>query len=412
MRYASSMSATRITRIALAAGLTLAAAACSSDESPTGGNAGSGGSPAGGTAGTASAGGTSGGAGSSAGGTAGTATGGMSGNAGTFSGGSSAGGTASGGGTGLSGKYPGDQGIGDDPAVIFHSDFESDMMGWTSYTQNAQRLAVVDDGATAHAGSKYLRANITRTMLEADQYISAQARFEFPERVDTMYWRFHTRFVGDTAVPHHWVRAAAGNASFNSDGLAGMVPGGDQGFWYDLDANDNGSFNFYVYWHEMRSWMCNDGSTDPGCAGYNGPSSNQYWGNSFNPANQTPFVRDQWFCVEIMTRANTPGQPDGELAFWIDDALVGEYKPGTPRGRWLRDAFRSHGQYFIDEQGFDGFNFRTSADVGLKAITLDAYYEKGTLDRKESNGVTVPEAQITWYDDVVVATERIGCRID
>ncbi|MGE3669353.1 MAG: hypothetical protein AB7K71_06815 [Polyangiaceae bacterium] len=390
----------------------LAAIGCGDDSSTVSGGNGGSGASSGATGGTTNGG----NAGSAANGGSGNAGGGGAGGSGA--GGSGAGGSGNSGGSGASGgasaglsaQYPGDVGIESDSDVIFHSDFESDMAGWTSFTQNTQRLHVVDDAAAANAGSKFLEANVTRTMLASQQYISAQARFEFPAREEQMYWRFYTQYVGDTAVPHHWVRVAAGNPGFSSDGLAAVVPGGNEGFWFDLDAKDNGSFSFYAYWHEMRSWECNDGSTDPGCAGYNGPSATPYYGNNFNPADQSEFPRDQWFCVEIYTKANTPGSYDGELALYVDNALVGEYRTGTPRGRWLRDNFYSHGQYFQDEQAFEGFNFRTSADVGLKAVTLDAYYEKGTLDAKEQNGITVPEAQITRYDDVVVARSRIGCR--
>src|SRR5438445_394380 len=58
------------------------------------------------------------------------------------------------GGAGLSSKYPNDQNIGSDPAVIFHSDFENDLSGWSAYTQDVSRISVPHDAATAHAGSK------------------------------------------------------------------------------------------------------------------------------------------------------------------------------------------------------------------------------------------------------------------
>ena len=134
-----------------------------------------------------------------------------------------------------------------------------------------------------------------------------------------------------------------------------------------------------------------------------------YFQNYFTPAGQSPFARDAWFCLEVFTKANTVGQSDGELALYVNDALAGEYKPGVPRGRWLRDNFYSWGQYFEDVQAFEGFDFRSSADVLLKRITLDAYYQKDTLDELAAT-TPVPEAQVILYDDVVVATERIGCR--
>jgi hypothetical protein len=208
-------------------------------------------------------------------------------------------------------------------------------------------------------------------------------------------------------VPHHWVRIGAGDPTYASDGLANTVPPGDRGFWFDLDVRRDLTFNFYVYWYKMHSGRCNDGSAVPGCAGDQGTT--YYYGNNFTPAGQTGFMRDTWFCLEVFSKANTVGQTNGELALYLNDRLVGEYKPGTPRGRWLRDNFYSWGPYFQDVQAFEGFDFRSSADVLLKRITLDAYYEKGTLDALAMT-TTVPEAQVILYDDVVVATQRIGCR--
>jgi len=358
--------------------LVLAVAACGSNAGGTGGTGGGG-----------AAGGTGGGA---AGGTGGGATGGAGANGGT-------------GGAGgfISTQYPRDVGIAADARVLFASDFENGLTGWTRYTNNTDQIAVLTDATLAHAGSKYLRAQVTRAQLASTANISANAQYDFARRVPEVYWRFHTRFVGQTASPHHWVRVGAGTPSYQSDGLANTVPPGNQGFWFDLDASQTKTFAFYVYWYKMRSGRCNDGSATPGCAGDQGTT--YYYGNNFNPAGQTAFAADSWFCLEIRTKANTVGQSDGELTLWKDDALVGEYKPGTPRGRWLRDNFYSWGQYFIDEQAFEGFDFRSDADVLLKRVTLDAYYQVDTLP------ASAPEAQVILYDDVVVATSRIGCRV-
>jgi hypothetical protein len=97
-----------------------------------------------------------------------------------------------------------------------------------------------------------------------------------------------------------------------------------------------------------------------------------------------------------------------ELALWKDDELVGEYAPGRPRGRWLRDNFYTWGEYYEDEQAFDGFDFRSSEDVLVKRFTLDAYYQEDTLNDYAME-LPVPEAQIILYDDVVIAEQRIGC---
>jgi hypothetical protein len=159
----------------------------------------------------------------------------------------------------------------------------------------------------------------------------------------------------------------------------------------------------------MRSGRCNDGSATAGCEGDQG--NTYYYGNNFTPAEQTPFERDAWFCLEVMVKANTVGESDGELALWKDDALVGEYEPGSPRGRWLRDNFFTFGQYYRDEQAFEGFDFRSSEDVLLKRFTLDAYYQEDTLDDYAME-LPTPEAQVILYDDVVIAEERVGCMTD
>jgi hypothetical protein len=62
-----------------------------------------------------------------------------------------------------------------------------------------------------------------------------------------------------------------------------------------------------------------------------------------------------------------------------------------------------------------GFDFRSSDDVRFKLVVLDAYYERGSFASKkaalEEKGLTVSDEQTICYDDVVVATERIGCRV-
>src|SRR5690606_12090801 len=157
------------------------------------------------------------------------------------------------------------------------------------------------------------------------------------------------------------------------------------------------------------------GSATPGCAGDQGTT--YYYGNVFQPREQTPYPRDAWFCIEIDARANTVGQTDGSLAFFIDDELVGDYGPGRPIGTWLRATFHEGGCEFSACTGAEpcgGFDFRTSGGVRFKQIFLGAYYQRDTYAAKrealEARGLTVSDAQTILYDDVVVATERIGCR--
>ncbi len=314
----------------------------------------------------------------------------------------------------LSERYPGDVGMASDPAVIFFDDFESGWGRWDRPTADTRYLTVENDAAGANAGDRYLRSTVTTADLAENMYISASPRVAF-DRVDELWWRFHARFPEMAPNPHHWVRTAAGNPSWDRSGLANTVPGGGEGFWFDFDPNLDDQFNFYVYWYNMRSGRCNDGSATPGCAGDQGTT--YYYGNVFRPPAQPGFPRDRWFCVEIHARANTVGASDGALGFWVDDVLVGDYRQGTPNGTWLRAQFHTDGCDFsacTDPAPFEGFDFRSSGDVGFKAIYLDAYYERDSSARRrarlEERGLTVSDNQTILYDDVVVATERIGCR--
>ena len=298
--------------------------------------------------------------------------------------------------------------------MLFHDDFESGWGRWDAPRADTRYLHLEDDSARAHAGRGYLRSTVTRADLVETMYISSAARVNH-ERVDEAYWRFYVRFPVVAPNPHHWVRFAAGTEEWNSSGLANTRPSGDDGFWFDFDSGVDDVFNFYVYWHAMRSGRCNDGTAVPGCAGDQG--NTYYYGNVLQPPDQTPFPRDRWFCIEIHGRANTVGSEDGALAFWIDDEPVGDYRPGTPVGTWLRDRFHTGGCSFsacTEPEPFEGFDFRTSDDVRFKTFVLDAYYERDSSERRrtemEERGLTVSDEYTILYDDVVIATERIGCR--
>lgn len=315
----------------------------------------------------------------------------------------------------LAASYPGDDGLADDPAVLFFDDFEAGWGRWSAPSEDTAYLTLESDEALANSGTGYLRSTVTFDDLADDQYISSSTRADFPRRVDTVYWRFYARFPNVAPNPHHWIRMAAGTESWASSGLANTVPPGDEGFWFDFDISNENLFNFYVYWHQMRSGRCNDGSTTPGCEGDQGTT--YHYGNVFRPNDQTPYPRDEWFCIEIGAGANTVGQSDGWLEFYIDDQLVGRYAPGEPDGTWLRATFHEDGCNFsacTEPAPFEGFDFRISDDVRFKQIFMDAYYERDSAARKRDalveRGLTVSEEQTILYDDVVVATERIGCR--
>jgi hypothetical protein len=318
--------------------------------------------------------------------------------------------------TNLSQKYLNDIGISADPSVLFSSDFENNLAGWSNVSwadpglsSLSELMTVKNSAPEANGGSKYLESKVTKTQLKSNggsyQNISAQIQHKLAQPSDIIFVRFYTRYVGLTEMPHHWIRVGAGNSA---GGQANVVPKGDSSFWFDLDIDDSDNFNFYAYWYKMKSGRCEDGSATPGCAGDQGTT--YYYGNTFKPANQSTFARDKWMCVEFMAKANSLGNNDGELALWKDNKLVGEYKTGTPIGHWRRDSFLTFGQWYnpgtFGSHPFEGFNFRSSTNVKFTYLSVDAYYQRNT-----TTNANAPEAQTIDYDDFVIANQRIGCKV-
>ena len=320
----------------------------------------------------------------------------------------------------LSAQYPRDQGMAADDSVLFFDDFENGWGRWDWPQRNTEYLTLENDVSGAHSGNRYLRSTVSEADLEADSdtYISSSTGKTFDKKSDVLYVRFYAKFVGLAPSPGHWVRFAARADGWNSSGLANTVPPGDKGFWFDLDATRKDDFMFYAYWYRMRSGRCNDGTAVPGCAGDQGRT--YYYGNVFHPSGQSPFPRDQWVCIEVKAKANTVGQSDGELALWVDDQLVEHYRPGGPRGSWLRAKFFSEGDCHYsacpEPAPFEGFDFRSSDPVRFGQLFLDAYNELASFRSKlqylRDQGLTPSATQTILYDDVVAATRRIGCRVD
>lgn len=126
--------------------------------------------------------------------------------------------------------------------------------------------------------------------------------------------------------------------------------------WGDWGKNPPpGRWNFYSYWHEMKA--SGDG---------------KYWGNSFAVPEAPVIARGQWICVEFMLQHNTPGQPDGEHAFWIDGKLLGHWK---------------------------GINWRKTPGLKANALTLESY----VTDRWTKN-----ETNVVSFDNLVIARSYVG----
>ena len=312
----------------------------------------------------------------------------------------------------LSQQYPGDQWDLSNPAFIHTSNFESGETTMTVGSYTGDSFEVVADSSSANSGDRSLKFSFTLTDLEEEGAASVKASAFFTADNPVFYVRYYMRYTDGTARPHHGNGFRMHSPGNDPGGTAGILPSGDERFNARIDLDGEGRNFFYTYWHEMRSGRCNDGSVTPGCDGDQGTT--YYYGNRFKPADQAVVDRHQWHCYEYRVQANTPNEYDGELALWVNDAIVGEFKTGTPMGGWLRDNFYTMGEFGTADRQvpFEGFNFRTDEAVTEVRVSFENYQQWNTLSTSRGDTKNQSEEQAVFYDDIVVAKERIGCRVD
>jgi hypothetical protein len=264
----------------------------------------------------------------------------------------------------LAAQFPADTGLKTHPDVIFADDFETGAIGagWDEKRdQDGKVLQFVAPGDAAGLGQRCLRVE---AHLGQD---TGGGLTKWFEPADTVFIRFYTRFDPACDYVHHFVTLRAnkglrGGDKWSGFGGAGLKPEGTERFSTAIEPWGNwgrwpapGRWNFYSYWHEME--VSKDG---------------KYWGNSFGVPGAPVIPRGRWICVEFMLKHNTPDQPDGEQAFWIDGALQGHWK---------------------------GINWRKTATLKANALTLESY----VTDRWTKNPVNV-----VCFDNVVLARRYIG----
>ncbi len=290
---------------------------------------------------------------------------------------------------GVAKNYVNDKNIEYDQDVIFASGFENGFAGWSSYNNNVSKI--INHSDSAFSGSKVLKTTATR-------YVNTggDVTFKFPQGQDQIYLRFYTKLDENTIIPHHFVKIQAMRDGFW--GSAGQAPPGDKGYWTGIEPRSDHTWNFYTYWHEMHSWQSWSGVPDG--------RPNPYYGNVFHMPGQTPLVKGEWVCVEAMFKANTPGQYDGEQAFWINGEKIGHWRTGEPLGEWRGDKFTYN--YGTNPQPFEGYNFRTVDDLKINSIILRWYVSEEHMQSKKATHIN----NSVFFDNIVISTKYIGPMYD
>ncbi len=289
---------------------------------------------------------------------------------------------------GIAKNYLHDKNIQSNPAVIFASGFENGFEGWTAYNEKISEI--ITDPKAAFSGSKVLKSTATRGV-----NTGGDVDYKIVPGQDQIYVRFYTKLDENTVIPHHFVKIRAIKEGFWPN--AGQKPPGDKAFWTGIEPLPDHTWNLYTYWHDMHSWQSREGKPDG--------RPNPYFGNVFRVPGQEPLKKGEWICVEAMMKANTPGQNDGEQAFWINGVKIGHWKKGEPMGEWRNDRFVIGGD---NPKPFEGYNWRTAEDVKINMIKLQWYISKEHMERKKAT----QDDNSVFFDNVVVATEYIGLMYD
>nr|HQH72590.1 hypothetical protein [bacterium] len=176
--------------------------------------------------------------------------------------------------------------------------------------------------------------------------------------------RWYCQFAGDFDQGNHmhFVHLLANRADnkWSAFGKAGLKPGGADFFttglepWRDWGRHPApGELMLYTYHMDMPI----------------DPKMGKYWGEMMRPAPSVIIERGRWYGMEMMVKANTPGQADGEQAFWVDGQLIGR---------------------------FTGIRWRDTPDLKINDFWLMLYVHNS------------PKINRVWFDDVAIGTEYIG----
>jgi len=303
--------------------------------------------------------------------------------------------------TGIAARHPGDEGIDDDSEVVFVENFEaslSEILGRWEDVTSPDSMSLTPDVPASSSGTNSLLMHKTPGDGTTGAALYRRIQPADAEGYERLYARMYVKIDQAADVIHHFGTNLGGNCPSTPWPMvsAGNRTDGDSSFWTGIEPyGEDWQWDFYTYWVEMRSWENDDGSGD------------SCYGNAFlrdtaegDWAPIGPQVRrGEWVCVEMMVQVNDLGESNGEQAFWIDGQLIRDdgqiishLGPGYPNGSWLRDKWSPAPA----GDPFEGFRWRTTADLLVNYVWLYVYTEEESYD--------IP----VRFDDVVVATSYIG----
>jgi hypothetical protein len=281
-------------------------------------------------------------------------------------------------GNGIAAKHPGDVGIATDPAVIFADDFESYAKAsdlnktWDAVYQN-QYVTITTDPKNVYAGKQAVEF----TLPQQDAELSDATDKVLKAEQDVLYLRYYSKFMPPYDVVGSSHNGSSISAHYFINGMAtpGVPADGKNKFLANLEdwrgdaaTPSPGPLNVYVYQPEQRSQYGDHFFPTGNVLPYSATAYD--FGPDFVKRPDVTPQLDRWYCYEYMLKANTPGQRDGRITFWLDGKLLADF--GNLR---LRDV----------------------ATLKIDRFGLSFHIHNNP------NGVSKK-----WYDNVVAATSYIG----
>lgn len=275
---------------------------------------------------------------------------------------------------GIAALHPNDANIASDPNVLFADDFESYTSAsqltskWNSYYQSGNTRIATETG-NVYAGNRALEFTLPASSVEVSNAVVKNISPTQDQLFVRVYTKFDSTYHITTNSNHNGITISAQYPG------PGTVPNGTDFFLAILQNAKNyaeadpGYSHIYIYQPEQRSQWGDSWYPDGKIIPYDQTPGD--FGPYFVPRPNFIPQLGKWYCYELMLKANTPGQRDGRIAFWIDGNLMAD---------------------------FQNVRLRDVSTLKIDQIQLQLHAQAG--------GSSQPNKK--WYDNLVVAKSYIG----
>lgn len=277
--------------------------------------------------------------------------------------------------------------------MVWSENFEEGSVGAVTARyddfKNAAGMQLVTDVPSGSCGAASMKLTAGGGVTATDFYKQLPAN-------DELYVRWYVKY--QAGVPWHhtgvWFGGYNPALSYPSP-AAGTKPNGDDRVSIAIEpvwgvGSPNPRLDFYNYWMNMH--------TCSSCAG-------SYWGNALVSRNSFTADDDSWMCLEVHAKLNTDtaSSAGAVLEVWKNDVLVQRFPETAGTGYWVQDHFCPVGadgaqcNYSPTAPGPLNLQFRSTT-----ALALNHFWPQ--------NYITDASVGSVWYDEMLVANVRIGCR--